>query len=123
ARDGAVVFLLEDLETRARPKAFTKIPPRPAHFTVPRAAGFDCRGTGSMLHWREQGRALQADILLGPKAGRQRREQVEALLDSLVVQKIPPPAPPIGWRHVRSGAYDSMAVPPGWSARALQHPH
>ena len=33
-----------------------------------------------------------------------------------------PPSPPAGWRHVVSGAYDSMRVPPGWSARALKRP-
>jgi hypothetical protein len=76
-----------------------------------------------MVWWTEQGRAFQAHVLLGRRAGPARRQQVEALLDSLTVQRIPPPPPPAGWRTTTSGAYDSMRVPPGWSARALRHPH
>jgi hypothetical protein len=115
--DGALVYILESLETHARPA------PRPAHFKVPHAQNYECLGPGAIFHWSEHGRALQADVLLGPKAGPTRRRQVQALLDSLVVQPTGPPPPPIGWHVIRSHSYDSMRVPPGWTARALQHPH
>ena len=122
-KDGALVFILESLETNARPNTLAKLPARPAHFTVRRVQNFECLGPGAVFHWTEHVRALQADVLLGPKAGTQRRAQVERLLDSLVVEPIGPPSAPIGWHVIRSHSYDSMRVPPGWTARALQHPH
>jgi hypothetical protein len=70
--------------------------------------------------WREHGRALQAWLLLGSRAD---RREAAALLDSLVVRPVAPPAPPAGWRVVVSGAYDSVRVPPGWRAHALQRVH
>ncbi len=85
-KDGALVYILESLETHA------KLPPRPAHFTVGRVQNYECLGPGVVFHWRESGRALQANVLLGPKAGKQRRAQVERLLDSLVVQAHRPAA-------------------------------
>jgi hypothetical protein len=121
--DGALVYILESLETAAHPRGLAKLPSRPRHFRIPRARSYECLGMGAVIHWTEQGRALEANVLLGPKATRARRRQVEALLDSLVVQRVPPPPAPIGWRVIRSGSYDSIRVPPGWSARALQHPH
>ncbi len=81
----------------------------------------ECFGRGWTVVWAEQGRALQAIVMYGPRAGAERRRQAEALLDSLVVQPVPPPPPPAGWRFVVSDAADSMRVPPGWSARALRH--
>jgi hypothetical protein len=119
---GALVLLLENRESAASPSALAKLPPRPARFSLPPAVDYECLGRGRQVWWSEQGRAFQAWVLLGPRAGSERRRQVEALLDSLTVQRIPPPPPPAGWRTTISGAYDSMRVPPGWSARALRHP-
>jgi hypothetical protein len=106
----------------AGPRALARLPRRPAPFRLGRAGPLECFGHGTTVAWTEQGRALHAVVMLGPRAGAARRRQAEALLDSLVVQPIPPPPPPAGWRIVVSGAYDSMRVPPGWSARALRHP-
>ena len=100
---GALVYLLEDREAEARPKGLDHYPARPAHFRVARARTYECLGLGAIVWWTEQGRAFQAQVALGPRAGVARRHQVEALLDSLVVETIAPPAPPIGWRSVVSG--------------------
>jgi hypothetical protein len=119
---GALVYLLESRETAGSPRDLAKLPPRPNRFRIPRLGESECLGRGSIVSWREHGRALQARILLGSRAGAARRREAEALLDSLVVQRIAPPPPPAGWRFVVSGSHDSMRVPPGWTARALQHP-
>ena len=120
---GALVLLLEDRELAAYARTLAKLPPRPARFRLPPAVNAECFGRGRMVSWTEQGRAFQARVLLGRRAGAVRRRQAEALLDSLTVQRIPPPPPPAGWRTTVSGSYDSMRVPPGWTARALRHPH
>jgi hypothetical protein len=112
--DGALVILLENEGTAS-------VPPRPAPFRLRPRVTLECFGLGTTVVWAEQGRALQAVVLYGPRAGAERRRQAEALLDSLVVQPVPPPPPPAGWRFVVSDAADSMRVPPGWSARALRH--
>ena len=119
--DGALVFLLEDREAAARPKALARFPRRPVHFRLDTPEPHECFGLASVVRWTEQGRAFTAVAMFGERASR--RREAEALLDSLVVQAIPPPPPPAGWRSVVSGAYDSMRVPPDWTAHALQHPH
>jgi hypothetical protein len=133
---GALVLLLEDRESAAErgvsgdggppvtlPRALANLPPRPARFRLPPAVNAECFGRSRVVWWTEQGRSFQVRVLLGRHAGAVRRGQVEALLDSLTVQRIPPPPPPAGWRLTVSGSYDSMRVPPSWSARALRHPH
>jgi hypothetical protein len=112
--DGALVLLLESLEPAT-------LPSRPARFRLGRPVNLECFGRGWTAVWTEHGRALQAVVMYGSRAGPERRRQAEALLDSLVVQPVPPPPPPAGWRFVVSDAADSMRVPPGWSARALRH--
>jgi hypothetical protein len=72
-----------------------------------------------VITWGEGERALTAVVLLGRRAGEQRRRQVRALLDSLVVPVASPPPPPAGWRTAISGN-DSLRVPPGWSSYALR---
>jgi hypothetical protein len=114
-RDGAVVVLVEYRD--ARPK----LPPRPKPFRLGRPSNLECFGHGTTVAWTEQGRALQAIVMLGDRAHKARRD-AEALLESLTVQPVPPLPLPAGWRFVVSGAYDSMRVPPGWSARALKRP-
>jgi hypothetical protein len=120
---GALVLLLENRESAVSPPALAKLPPRPARFRLPPAVDAECFGRGRVVSWTEQGRSFQAQVVLGRPAGAARRRQAETLLDSLAVQTIPPPPPPAGWRTTVSGSYDSMRVPPGWSARALRHPH
>jgi hypothetical protein len=120
---GTLVFLLEDRESAARPKRLAHYPARPARFRLGRARNYECFGPGSIVWWTEQDRAFQAQVLFGSRAGATRRRQAEALLDSLVVGRIAPPEPPIGWRSVISGAYDSIRVPPGWQAHALKRVH
>jgi hypothetical protein len=121
--DGALVYLLESRETAARPSALAKLPPRPRQFRLPAPRNHECLGFGSTVTWAEQGRALTAEVLLGPEASDRRVRQVERLLDSLTVDPIAPPEPPLGWRSAISGAYDSIRVPPGWSAHALKRTH
>jgi hypothetical protein len=110
---GALVLLLEDREAAARLRALARLPERRAAFGPPEA--HECFGAASVVHWTEHGRSLMAVALFGRRAA---RGQANALLDSLVVRTIPPPPPPAGWRVVVSGAYDSIRVPPGWSAQA-----
>lgn len=115
ATSGATVVMVgstADIE----PRDLARLPGRPAHFRLPRDQQFECLGLGAVLGWQEQGRALSAWV----RGGQQRRGEVEALLDSLVVERVPPPPPPAGWRTAFSGTADSIRVPPRWSVRALR---
>src|SRR4051794_14214443 len=117
---GALVLRLEDGGAAARPRVLKRLPPRPTAFRLPAPTTHECFGMASVVPWTEQGRAFSAVALFGRRAP---RGPADALLDSLVVEAIPPPPPPAGWRSIVSGAYDSIRVPPGWTARALRHPH
>ena len=94
-------------------------PPRPARFRLGRAGSARVLGRGTTVAWTEQGRALQAVVMLGERAGaspgaRPRRYSTRWSC-----------SPSRRLRRPRAGAtsspasYDSMRVPPGWSARAL----
>jgi len=113
--DGAIVFMIESRDIA--PRDLARMPPRPARFDLPRPRAYACLGEGSIVSWSEQGRALSAHVLLGRRADAARRREVEALLNSLVVQWIPPPPPPAGWPTAISGAGDSIRVPPGMVRR------
>lgn len=115
ARAGGTVVLVG--ETRdIEPRDLARLPERPEHFRLAPDQQFGCLGLGAVLGWQEQGRALSAWV----RGGGERRDDVEALLDSLVVERVPPPPPPAGWRTAFSGTADSIRVPPGWSVRALR---
>lgn len=114
AASGATVVMVGSAADIA-PRDLARLPERPQPFRLPRDQQFGCLGPGAVPGWQEQGRALSAWVRSGP----QRRVEVEALLDSLVVERVPPP-PPAGWRTAFSGTADSIRVPPGWSLRALR---
>ena len=115
AASGATVVMVGSTADIA-PRDLARLPERPEHFRLPPDQQFGCLGLGAVLGWQEQGRALSAWV----RGGHQRRGDVEALLDSLVVERVPPPPPPAGWDTAFSGTADSIRVPPGWSVRALR---
>lgn len=117
-RDGAIVWISESRDISPRDAA--RVPARPARFVVGRPRSIECLGNGVSVHWREQGRVLSAWVLLGRDAGVARRREAGALLNSLVVERVPPPPPPAGWDTAFSGTADSIRVPPGWSVQALR---
>ena len=117
-RDGAVVWVVETRDIS--PRALARLPARPPRFVVGRPRSVECLGHGTVVFWQEQGRALSAHVLLGRDAGVARRREAGGLLDTLVVERVPPPAPPAGWDTAFSGTADSIRVPPGWSVRALR---
>lgn len=115
AASGGTVVMVGATDDVA-PRDVARLPSRPAHFRLPGEQELECLGHGSALAWREHGRALTAWV----RGGDTRRGAVEALLDSVVVQRVPPPPPPAGWDTAFSGTADSIRVPPGWSVRALR---
>jgi hypothetical protein len=65
-------------------------PPRPRSFRLDRRlyAEYECSGPSYIIRFRDQGRALQATVWLGPKrVDPEVRRQVIALLDSLRVSR------------------------------------
>ena len=114
AASGGTVVMVGSTEDIA-PRDLARLPERPRPFRLPPDQQFECLGPGAVLGWQTQDRALSAWV----RGGQQRRVEVEALLDSLVVERVPPP-PPARWRTASSGTADSIRVPPGWSVRALQ---
>ena len=115
AASGGTVVMVGSTEDIA-PRDLARLPERPRPFRLPPDQQFECLGPGAVLGWQEQGRALSAWV----RGGQRRRVEVEALLDSLVVERVPPPPPPAGWPTAFSGTADSIRVPPGWSVRALR---
>jgi hypothetical protein len=121
-RDGALVWMVE--YRRPSERLLRSLPARPVRFRLPGAAQpYECAGVGWNLSFRDHGRALQAFVALGPRAGAARRAQALALLDSLKVGPAPsePPDPYAGWR-TRVNGVDSVRVPPGWSVRNGRRP-
>ncbi|MDA0139759.1 hypothetical protein [Solirubrobacter deserti] len=98
------------------PRDLARMPERPARLRITREHRSGCFDHGTVLSWREQGRALSAWVLNGAA----RRREAEALLNSLVVERVWPPPPPAGWDTAYSGTADSIRVPPRWSVRALR---
>jgi len=115
AASGATVVMVGSTADIA-PRDLARLPERPERFRLPPDQQFGCLGLGAVLGWQEQGRALSAWV----RGGHRRRGEVEALLDSLVVERVPPAPPPAGWDTAFSGTADSIRVPPGWAVRALR---
>jgi hypothetical protein len=122
--DGVLVTLLESRDSAGVPSRLRKFPPRPRHFRLRRAdiKPYECLGSGINLPFRAQERAFYAMAMVGPRAPRSRLAEAEALLDSLAIQKIPPPPPPARWPTISTEAGDGLSVPFGWRSASLAVP-
>jgi hypothetical protein len=78
--DGGFVFMMEVHGVHLQ-----DFPPRPARFRLPAAVALECFGRGSMVVFRDHGRAFQA-LFYGPAS---RRRQALEILDSLRVDPAP----------------------------------
>jgi hypothetical protein len=88
--DGAFVFAWE-YEAPYSAASMGRIPRRPAAFDVGRGTPQtpECAGPSWVDDFRDNGRVLQVDVYLGPRAGPAVRGRVDALLDSLRVARHP----------------------------------
>lgn len=89
---GAMVYVFEYRGPTAHDLA--REPPRPQHFRLdPRSLRtYECLGRSYMVRFRDHGRALQAHVYLGRRAGAPARRQALAVLDSLRVRRASPRA-------------------------------
>jgi hypothetical protein len=83
-RAGAFVFAWE--YSGAEP--LTGIPRRPPAFHVAPGRPYDCARPTSTRLFRDAGRVFQVEVFLGPAATPRTRANVDALLDSLRVQRL-----------------------------------
>lgn len=83
--DGAFLYLFEYEGPTVRQLRDT--PPRPRRFRLdPKTlSSCECTGEGYMLRFRDRRRSFQAHVTLGPRASRDTRERILAVLDSLEV--------------------------------------
>ena len=122
--DGVLVTPLESRDAAGVPPRLRKFPPRPSHFRLRKRdiQPYECLGRGINLPFHAQERAFYAMAMVGPRAPRSRLAEAEALLDSLAIQKIPPPPPPARWPTVSTEAGDGLSVPFGWRSASLAGP-
>jgi hypothetical protein len=122
--DGVLVQLVEHRDSAGVRARLRKLPPRPRHFRLHRRAirPLECFGPALNVPFRTRERAFQAFVMVGARVTRPHLAQAERLLDSLVVQRIPPPPPPARWPIVSTEAGDGLSVPFGWRAASLDGP-
>jgi hypothetical protein len=122
--DGVLVQLVEHRDSAGVRARLRKLPPRPRHFRLHRRAirPLECFGPALNVPFRTRERAFQAFVMVGARVTRPHLAQAERLLDSLVVQRIPPPPPPARWPTVSTEAGDGLSVPFGWRAGSLDVP-
>jgi hypothetical protein len=84
AADGVFVFAFE--YRHLTPAQLARFPARPLRFRLGPKWPYECFGESHMLRWQEAGRALQAHVYLGPRAGAAGRREVLAVLDNLRVR-------------------------------------
>jgi hypothetical protein len=122
--DGVLVMLLESRDAAGVRARLRNFPPRPRHFRLRHRdiRPYECLGPGINLLFRAHDRAFYAMAMVGPRAPRSRLAEAERLLDSLVVQPIPPPPPPARWPTISTEAGDGMSVPFGWRSASLDVP-
>ncbi len=85
-RAGAFLFVWES-PAPSTPAGMRRVPPLPARFLVTQGNPhwYECAGPSWMTVFRDRGRVFQAEVYLGPAAGRTVREKMDGLLDSLQV--------------------------------------
>jgi hypothetical protein len=81
---GVFVFIFEYRSINARQLA--RFPARPLRFRLGVRQSYECFGVSHLVRWREAGRAFQAHVYLGPRAGAAGRRDVLAVLDNLRVR-------------------------------------
>jgi hypothetical protein len=93
-RDGGLLFVWEYPSLPAR--ALRAFPRRPRRFRVSATAigAAACAGPSDVVVFRQARRAFQAEIYLGPTAGRAVRARLTEILDSLRATPGPIPPPP-----------------------------
>jgi hypothetical protein len=130
-RDGAFVWLLEYRPPRGDPWAEVQradFPPKPTRFELRRSRlepGTSCfAGPGSTATFSAADRPFQLLVTFGSRPSDARLRDVEAVVDSLRFDELPPPAPDpyAGWRLVNDNPGDSLRSPPGWRGAAVMFP-
>jgi hypothetical protein len=126
--DGAFVWLIEYRPLRGDvwadfPRGRFKV--KPAHFRLPRSdlnRNISCHpGPGYTTTFRAADRPFQLFVAFGEQVSDERLGQVEATLDSLSFETLPPPPPDpyAGWPLVNDSPGDSLRPPRGWPAAAV----
>lgn len=129
--DGVLIWLIEYRPLRGpvwadlRRKDF---PPRPDHFDLPSLGPRDrawCHEGPGIRDWfTDADRPLEVSVLFGGSPRPERIREVEAILDSLRFEPLPPPPldPYAGWPDLTTNSGDSVRTPPGWPAAAAVFP-
>jgi hypothetical protein len=81
-RDGAFIYLFEYLD----PAQKRRIPERTGEITLGPELAFECMGESRMAAWQEHGRAFQAHVYVGPRAGYELKRDVRSILNSIRVR-------------------------------------
>ena len=126
--DGAFVWLIEYRPPRGDvwagfPRGRFKV--KPDHFRLPRSdltRNISCHpGPGYTTTFRAADRPFQLFVAFGEQASDERLAQVEATLDSLRFEPLPPPPPDpyAGWPLINDSPGDSLRPPAGWPAAAV----
>ena len=128
--DGAFVWLQEYRPLQGEVWADlsrSSFPPKPVDFELRRTdlkPGLYChRGPAYSTTFRAADRAFQLFLAFGDRAADERLAQVEAVLDSLRFENLPPPSPDpyAGWPLVSDNSGDSLRPPPGWPGAAFEY--
>lgn len=125
--DGAFIWLTEyrpprgDVWAEVRRESF---PPRPNHFEVRRSdltRNVRCHaGPAYVTSFAAADRPFDLFVAFGERAPDARLAEVEAILDGLELETLPPPPPDpyAGWPLLTDHPGDSLRPPPGWPAAA-----
>jgi hypothetical protein len=85
--DGAFIYLFENLDLADRFKH--RIPERTGEITLGPKMAFECMGESWKATWRQQGRAFQAHVYIGPRASDELKRDVRSILNSIRVRDNP----------------------------------
>ena len=81
---GAFIYVFEYLDLADRWKR--GIPERDGELALGPETPYECMGTSRMVAWQERGRAFQAHVYLGPRAGPRLERDVRSILNSIQVR-------------------------------------
>jgi hypothetical protein len=82
--DGAFIYVFEYTNLADRWKR--RIPERSGELALGPEIAYECMGASRMVTWQERGRAFQAHIYLGPRAGPALERDVRSILNSIQVR-------------------------------------
>jgi hypothetical protein len=80
--DGAFIYLYEYLDLGQE----KRIPERTGEIALGPELPFGCMGESRKATWREQGRAFQAHVYMGPRSGDQLERDARSILNSIQVR-------------------------------------